>query len=274
MNKSTKQLQILSEWVKNLSQIDNVVIVWIEGSIAQERGHPASDIDMRIAVREYPDPDYYRILLAPVGNYELSVIDHSGSIGEKIFVRVLTHSGIVIDLDIFMADILGQLSLPPHKILFSRVNHFQFDSLPIKFPNQIWPAKSISPDTVHKMMVDLLVVMTSVPSMFYWGQSDSAIFQLDLVRIEIIKLLYALHGISHFNRYKHMSELFSEHHLNKLRLTYPTALNGHSVARSFIYCYKVIGEYLELLSNQIGGGFDPGLYWSVYGGVMKQLEQF
>ena len=274
MNEPTKQLELIDKWVGDLSAINNVAMIWIEGSLAQRRGHSASDIDMRIAVFEYPDPEYYRVLLDSIGNYEISTVDHSGSIGEKIFVRVLTRSGVVIDLDIFMADVLNSLRLPPYKILFSRINKFNFHSLPVQSPSQIWPAQSILPNILHKMMVDLLIVMASVPSMFYWGELHSAMFQLDLVRIEIIKLIFALHGISHFSRYKHMSELFSEHHLAKLRLTYPTLISGHGIARSFIYSYRIMGEYLELLSNQSGGGFDAELYWGIYGGVVKQLEQF
>lgn len=264
----SRQDEIVSRLTSAWQDDDRVGLAWIEGSLAEGRGNPASDIDIRVVVANQGD---YLKLLDSIAPYHISVMDNqTHSVGEIEFIRVITADGIVIDFDIY--DSVSEIRVPRHKVIVNEldIGHLR-ETQPLP-PNELWPADPM-PD-LKKMTVDLCVVMASVPTMFYNNNPESAMFQLDLVRAEVVKMMYRLAGVKHFSRYKYFRELFHENWLEKLSLTYPTSAQPHAIARSYVYTYRILGEFLELLSNKSGGGFIADFYWRVYGKMCKDLEGF
>lgn len=257
------QRDILNVLMGELNEDDRVVAMWVEGSLATGHENPASDIDLRIVVTEAFN---YLELIRSIGEFYVFARDTSRSIGEREFIRVITQHGVVIDLDIYFVQDLDSIVVPQFKILLDKTG-IQLKSMGVMTPPELWPAQH--PD-YNQLTIDLCVVMASIPTMFYGNNPESAMFQIDLMRVELVKLIYLIHGVKYANRYKHMRELFSSEWLKKLSLTY-TSPQPHSIARCFVYTYRLIGECLDLASR---GNFKADLYWSVYGKMCRDLVKF
>ena len=140
----------------------------------------------------------------------------------------------------------------------------------IKPPAEAWPTtKTITPDTIRQQTTDFAVVMAAIPSSFYSSEIHSTRFQLELYRIDLVKLMYDVVGIDYARRYKHFTELFSGKQLDDLASTY-----SGGVAGDMITLWYLVGKYLQNLSDKIGGGFDADWYWNIYAVVKSQLLEF
>src|SRR5437867_61639 len=88
------QHRLVERWVASLAQLPAVEVIWLEGSLVDDRANPWSDIDLRVAVS---DVGYVQLwetdrtpLLEALGECRLLI--NSG------FVRALTAEGIIAEL--------------------------------------------------------------------------------------------------------------------------------------------------------------------------------
>src|SRR3990172_8327486 len=269
-----RQLDHLRNWKIYLSTLTYVQNYFVEGSLIQDVGkppNPASDIDMRIVVTDDSMSllhEDWSELLKPLEPYRVSVnargnrlVPLTGILGaERLadyhFVRVITDDGVVVDLDIYKesdAEALRSVIRPP---------------------KETWPIrKDYTPESVRRWTTDFAVVMAAIPCTFYSGELESTAFQLDLYRVDLVKVMYAAAGIDYARRYKHFSELFPQEWLDDLNSTYGEH-SWEGLAGLVIFFWEWIGVYLSKLSLRVGGGFDASWYWPIYDIVEKQLLSF
>ncbi len=258
------QRTIVNNWVSILSRNPNVSLVCLTGSLATGTETPASDIDICIYVYNH---DNLKGLLDGLGEHEVSIWSTSGRFGEAVFARLLTHSGIVVDLGVFKDS--GVVTGCEACQMGYADPEWTFE--PTKFvATEAYPSKSLSSDELHKIEVDLLVVMAAVPSMFYKGEWESALFQLDLARKELIDLEYRLVNIQPYVLYKHFQEIFSRAALIHLRA--PDGVSPKQIRLASECVYLGIGTCLGLIDNG-GGGFDSKLYWGIYDMTISLLKE-
>ena len=261
-----RQRAILDKWLPYLKSLPYVTDVFLEGSLVNDTGHapsPASDIDIRIVVDDtafdyltHAPDNNWRVLFQPLA-YRLSVNASGNRGGSYHFVRVITDNGVVIDLDIYRQS--GAASMKSV----------------IRPPAETWPAKkTITPNTVRQQTTDFAVVLAAIPCSFYSNEFHSTQFQLDLYYIDLVKLMYDVAGVDYARRYKHFTELFPDEWLGDLDRTYSDSISFLGLAYSMIELWRLVGIYLQKLSDKVGGGFDPDWYWPIYETVKSQLQEF
>src|SRR5438094_433068 len=122
------QHRLVERWVASLAQLPAVQVIWLEGSLVDDRANPWSDIDLRVAVT---DEGYAQLwetdrapLLAGLGEYLL--------LWNKGFVRAVTAEGIIIELAVRKVSELASKELYEWKFLLSRLptGPPQFHQLP------------------------------------------------------------------------------------------------------------------------------------------------
>lgn len=256
-----RQYAILKKWNAYLGTLPYVVSWFVEGSLVKDTGLPpcpSSDIDMRVVIADdCPDNFYWTTILKGIEPYRRSVFA-SGTRNDKdyLFIRVITDDGVVIDLDIY------------------RESDAESMKSVIKPPAETWPTtRTITPDTIRQQTTDFAVVMAAIPSSFYSGEVHSTRFQLELYRIDLVRLMYDCVGVDYARRYKHFSELFPDEYLSDLWSTYGD-LSFKGMALSMIVLWRMVGKYLQILSDRVDGGFDTRWYWNIWNIVEEQLAEF
>src|SRR5438067_10561921 len=111
------QHQLVERWVASLASLPAVEVIWLEGSLVDDRANPWSDIDLRVAVT---DEGYMQLwetdrtpLLEALGECRLLI--NSG------FVRALTAEGIIAELLVHKTSEIQELELYEWKLLFHRL---------------------------------------------------------------------------------------------------------------------------------------------------------
>jgi hypothetical protein len=275
MAEIAQQRLILGRWLERLRQIPEVLVVWLEGSLVDERRtNPGADIDVRLALS---DEAYDRLwqadkqqILAGLGPI-LRLIDAN-------WIRALTRDGIVVEIAVYRTSELDNLQLPEWEILLNRLPAGQpsFQRLPPLSPAETWPEQQpLTAEVVWRSTEVALVVMANSPGPFYNGEWHSAKFTLDDGRTELIKLLYRRVGIYYAKRYKHLSKVLPADYLADLEDTYQAPglapLAPQSLAEASLRLFAVTGKHLQALSDQAGGGFEPDWYWLLYSQTVEKL---
>ena len=210
------QWAIVNSWLPSLRQHRHVWTIWLEGSLARGDAHAFSDIDIRIAfdylgLGQFRHGD--RSILNGLGIYHISI--NAGD-----FLRLLTEDGYVIDLEVHSADHLPRVPTGECKTLFS----YDPDGLFVnRDPWSVadFPANPVTREELQRQIIDFSVVFASIPSMVIHGEWESFRFQLDLMRIELVKLIYRAQGVQYAKEYKHFGRWMDRTKLAELALTYP-----------------------------------------------------
>jgi len=264
MQQSATQWQIIERWIAALTLIPEVDVVWLEGSLVDNRNPvPGADIDIRIALA---DAAYERLwaadktaILAGLGNI-LRLIDRD-------WIRAVTQAGVIVELAVFKTSALDGLALHDWEILFSRLPAGQpnFVKLPALSPAEQWSeTQDCTPAFVWRQTEMIMTALANCPAPFYNDELDSAKFTLDESRVTLIKLMYRDVGVYFAKRYKHFSTLLTPECLHDLRSTYlrPGAepVEPAALAAATLQTYAMLGKYLARLSQRYGGGFEPTWY--------------
>src|SRR5262249_34116543 len=143
-----KQRQLLERWVAALKQIPAVEVIWLEGSLVDDRANPWSDIDLRIALA---DQEYERLwvldrarLLEGLGAHLL--------LWTAGCVRAVTTEGIIVELGARKSSELASLELYEWKILFHQLpaGPPAFRRLPERSTAETWPGTPATVASVRR----------------------------------------------------------------------------------------------------------------------------
>ena len=282
---TTRQWALIRRWLADLREIPAVDVVWLEGSLADGRGNPYSDIDIRFAIA---DEEYEQLwtkpiqrafdasspesaqgpstLLAGLGNYLLL---------ETAFVRALTADGLLVEAGAIFTSQTDSLELYEWEILFSRLPQGapafrQAHYLP---PAQAWPeTEPLTSAYVWQRTKFLLLMLLHTPAVFHLKELHSVLYTLDLARGDLLKLMWRRSGLRMGKRAKHMSEIFPANWLTSITDTYPrkpTVLS--SLVAPLVRIYELQAEHLRALADEVGGGFPVTWYERHYTWLRREL---
>ena len=260
-----KQLEIVNQWVAAIRTLPGVRAAWLEGSLARGDAHSGSDIDARILLTE----ESYRALWIEDREKLLRGIGRHVVVVNADFIRALTYDGIVFELTA-----LRDLSFwrpEDFKLLFGETPTRDID-LERRTPVERWPSMPHTSDELNQLTYELAVVMAGAASPVLIGDIESAMFQLDLSRIDLLKIMWRVKGLRYAVKYKHMREVFSETELSEIRATYPLYFSKNDVGAAMLNLYDTIGNYLRELSERSGGGFDTELWRGGYAALRDRLK--
>ena len=266
---TTRQWSLIRRWLAEIRKIPAVDLVWLEGSLADGRGTPYSDIDIRFAIADEAyemlwlryfekeadasDPTEARgpsRLLAGLGDYLLL---------ETAFVRALTSEGLLVEAGAIPTSQADGKVLYEWELLFSRLPEGApaFQKAPRLPPNQVWPdTEPLTPSSVWQRAKFLFLMMVHTPAVFHNEELHSVQATLDLARSDLLKLMWRRAGLSFGKRAKHMSEIFPANWLTSLNGTYPlTPTDLPTLAGPLLRIYVLQAEHLRELADSAGGGF-------------------
>lgn len=282
---TARQWSLIRSWLADLKEIPALDLVWLEGSLADGRGSPYSDIDIRFAIA---DEEFDRLwqrpmqraneasdplkakgptdLLAGLGSYLLL---------ETAYVRALTSDGLLVEAGAVPTSQTDGLLLYEWEILFSRLPPGQpaFRQAP-KLPlHQVWPETDpLTPTSVWQRGKFLLLMMLHTPAVFHNNELHSVLLTLDMARSDLLKLMWRRTGLSYGKRAKHMSEIFPASWLTALNDTYPTDPTVLStLAAPLMRIYALQAEHLRELAATAGGGFPANWFEPHFAWLTREL---
>lgn len=258
---------IVDRAVEKLKGLPGLQAIWLTGSLARGDVVPGSDIDIHIALEVVQ----YTAIWTNRGSrqriiecFEPCVVSVNGD-----FLRLLTAEGVVVDCGVHRAEQLESLKVNEMKVLY----HFLRTPLPQVVEHNMraqYPAEPMTAEQLRQLEIDLLVVLAAVPSMFHRHEWDSAKFQLDLLRVELIKLMYHQRHIRYAVRYKHFSEFLPR---ETLAYTYSDP-HRRTLAQAYGHLVDLLREILVSLPGHYQPGHYNKLFETVAGNVGAQLRPF
>ncbi len=283
---TSRQWSLIRSWLADLKKIPALDLVWLEGSLADGRGSPYSDIDIRFAIA---DEKFEQLWQKPLrkANAESNPFTASGPVEllaglgeylllETTFVRALTSDGLLVEAGAIPTSQAGEQELYEWEILLSRlpVGAPPFRKASILPPHEVWPEKEpLTPTSVWQRAKFLLLMMLHTPAVFHNGELHSVLTALDLARNDLLKLMWRRAGLSFGKRAKHMSEIFPEAWLTALEYTYPTDPTVlPALAAPLLRIYAIQAEHLSELSTAAGGGFPVDWFERQFAWLTRELD--
>jgi hypothetical protein len=208
------QQRVLDRWVAALRQLPAVDVLWLEGSLVDDRAHPWSDIDLRIAIADEAFDQLWEQDRAPLldGLGEHLVLWDTG------FVRAVTAEGIIVEVAALKTSDLPSQELYEWKFLLNRLPEGspQFRKLPARSTAETWPSPPVTVDDVRKKTAVMIHVMALAPQDFFRGERAAAAYTLDFVRGVLFQTMYQRLGIRFSKRAKELSQIFPGKYLADL----------------------------------------------------------
>ena len=267
---------LLDRWLKSLTQIQSVNLVWLEGSLVNNaQPNPAADIDIRFGIADGAYDQLWKTdptsLLSGLGEY-LSLQGNW---------RLLTRSGIIVEIMAFRSSDLDSLELHDWEILFSRSPETTpaFTQSEHRPPGETWP----HPEQLDRAKVEELTKMflhygATAAAPLHANEIQSARFSLEFMRRELMNLLFRRVGVWFYKRYKHLSEILPEEYLSDLDRTYEltsaTEKDPGAIAAQTLTTLEMAGKHLQAMGDQIGGGFEPDWYQLMLSRTREQFGPF
>lgn len=284
---TARQWSLIRRWLADLKEIPPIDLVWLEGSLADGRGSPYSDIDIRLAIADEEFEQLWQqpmqeandasepmkakgppLLLAGLGEYLML---------ETTFVRVLTAEGLLVEAGAVPTSQTDGMELFEWEILFSRLpddapSFLQAPKLP---PDQVWPdTEPLTPATVWQRAKFLFLMMVHTPAVFHNEELQSVQATLDLARSDLLKLMWRRAGLSFGKRAKHMSEVFPTKWLSSLNETYPTEPTVlKTLGTPLLRIYSLQAEHLQELAAAAGGGFPVDWFERQFAWLTRELDK-
>jgi hypothetical protein len=215
------QHRLVERWVASLSQLPPVQVIWLEGSLVDNRANPWSDIDLRVAVTDEAYPQLWEtdraLLLEGLGAYLF--------LWNKGFVRAITAEGIIVELAVRKVSELSSRELYEWKFLLNRLpgGPPQFVKLPKRPAAETWPGPPVSVEDVSQRTRLIVHYMANAPQDFYSGEVCAAAYTLNCLRHELFEAMYQRVGIRFGKRNKELSRIFPPDFLEDLKSTYTQA---------------------------------------------------
>ncbi|MEZ4622269.1 MAG: hypothetical protein R2867_43110 [Caldilineaceae bacterium] len=224
--------------------------------LASGRGNPGSDIDLRVALADDAYGELWETdrtpLLAGLGQYVIV---------ETRFIRAITAEAVTVELAAVKTRELAGRTLYEWELLFSQLPDGQphFTQLPPEQEGRAWADwDELTEEMVRGYFNIYMTTMVQVPAIFYSGEWHSAIWQLDRMRNELIKLMYRRLDMGYSTRYKHFSDFMPQAWCEQFLETYvqgdPARLQPSALARGYIRLLELWEEHLQVLKEKAGGG--------------------
>lgn len=273
------QRRVLSRWLPSVEAIPEVDLVWLEGSLTNPaRANPGADIDLRVALVDHAYEHLWELDRQPI----------TSGIGEHLvlldwgFIRALTKTeGVIVELAVLKTSEAKGHELYDWMILLNRLPEGQpkFRSVDNTSPAEMWPAKDeLTTKQVWRETEISLANLANCPGPFYCGEWQSVRFIIAETRTLIVRLMYRLAGLAFAKRYKHLSQVLPSAYLVDLDETYTQVgtdpMDPKVMAATLLRLFEVKGKYLQLLSDQAGGGFEPEWYWRLLEQTRGKLAEF
>jgi hypothetical protein len=269
-----QQHRLLQQWVTSLSQRSEVEVIWLEGSLADDRANPWSDIDLRLGIA---DSAYEQL-------WDKESVSLLEGLGEHLvlwsagFVRAVTAEGVVVELGAVRSSELAAQELYEWKFLLNRRAGAPptFKKLPERSTAETWPAPAVLVEDVHQHTNTMIHLMATAPSDFYNGEVCAAAYTLDYLRNVLFRIMYQRLGIRFSKRAKELSQIFPADFLTDLQGTYTregeSALDLTAIAAAQIRTFGALGKHLHGWSDQTGGGFEPVWYQRLFERLKDDLH--
>ena len=268
---------VLDRWLNSLTAIPEIDVIWLEGSLTDpSRTTPGADIDMRFGIAD----EAYEALWMGERSRILEGLGEHLSLHRGDF-RFLTAEGVVVDVMASKTSELDGKELYDWKILFNRLTDGRptFRKIPNASPAEVWPhPEPLTTDSVKDLTNLFLHWLGTASTPFYAREVQSARFSLELLRTELMKLLFRRSGVWFFKRYKHLSEVLSDEFLEDLEYVHvqtgdrPRDLG--TVAEETLRTFEMAGKHLREMSLEVGGGFEPEWYDRLLDQVREELAPF
>ncbi len=272
----SRQNDLLKRWLRSLRPIPEIDLVWLEGSLSEERANPASDLDLKLGIA---DGAFERVWVRE-RDAILAGLGECFPLVEAEWSRVLTEEGLVVELGAFPTGELHRVSVWDIIVLFSRLE----GELPLRKnedrdPAHAWPdPEELNPAAVHEITKITLLALAHVPGPFFNRELCSAKFVLDRARIGLLSIMYRRLGVRFPKRYKHFSMVLPREFLNDYEATHvskqASPLELKVLAKETLLVFKAIGKHLKQLAVQAGGGFDAYWYERLFDQVNDQMKPF
>jgi hypothetical protein len=271
-----KQRAVLDRWLRSLTKIPEVDVIWLEGSLTDPlRATLGADMDMRFGIADEAFEELWMAergrLLEGLGEHRSL---HCGSF------RFLTVEGVVVEVMASKTSELDGKELFDWRILFSRLPDGRpaFKKIPDAAPAQVWPhPEPLTVASVRELTNLFLHWLATASTPFYSKEVQSAQFSLGLLRTELMKLLFRRCGVWFFKRYKHLSEVLPEEFLADLEYVHTRSEATHDlgeIAEETLRTFEMAGKHLSGMSRQVGGGFEPEWYDRLLAQVREDLAPF
>src|SRR2546428_11207769 len=89
-----EQHRLVERWVTSLAQLAGGEVIWLEGSLVDDRANPWSDVDLRIALADDAYAQLWETDRAP----QLVALGEYLLLWNKGFVRAVTAEGLVVEV--------------------------------------------------------------------------------------------------------------------------------------------------------------------------------
>jgi hypothetical protein len=272
-----KQKGLLDRWMKSLTEVPEIDLIWLEGSLANSnRANPVSDIDIRFGISDDAYDQLWKVDPAPLleGLGEYYPLEWHW--------RFLTAAeGLIVEIMAFRTSELSEKELFEWEILFSRLpkGEPQFRKLPEQSPAEAWPNQDeFTVERIDKLTKTYLLVLAHSPASFYSGEIHSSYLALDWLNMQILELMYRRIGLSFGKRSKHLSEVLPKEFLLDLDQTHlksdesPRDLSA--LAATLLRSFKVLEKHIKALSDEVGGGFEPDWFDRLYKQTEEEFRSF
>jgi hypothetical protein len=269
------QLATLERWVASLCQLPGVEVIWLEGSLVDDRANPWSDIDLRLGITD----DAYDQLWV---NNRSAIMEGLGEylyLWNEAFIRAVTGEGIIVELAARKVSELPAKELYEWKILFNRLpDGPHFTKLPERSIAESWPCPPVTVNDVRERTKLVIHYMANVPQDFHSGEVCAAAYTLNNLRDELFGIMYQRIGVRYGKRNKELSRIFPPDFIADLKSTYTqegeSALDLPALAAAQIRTFAALGKHLKALSDQLGGGFEPAWFARLFEKVTTDLSLF
>lgn len=284
---TARQWALIRSWLADLREIPALDLVWLEGSLADGRAGPYSDIDIRFAIADESFEQLWQRpllgasrsadpwlqkgpsrLLAGLGDYLLL---------ETSFVRALTANGLLVEAGAIPTSLAAGKELYEWEILFSRLppDAPGFLVTSNQTPQDAWPDREpLTKAFVWERAKFLFLMMLHTPAVFHGGELHSLQMSLDMARSDLLKLMWKRIGLPYGKRAKHMSVIFPASWLSSLNGTYPeNPTKISNFVSPLLRTYRLQGEHLQDLSAKAGGGFPHQRFDMHYAWLNRELSE-
>jgi len=253
--KVERQRELLNSWLPHLKQVPGMELIWLEGSLVDpNRENPGSDIDIHFAIAD----DVYEEVWE--SNREQVFLP----LGEVLLLspfRVITEHGILVEFDGHKtSDVIG-------KEVFKQ--EFLLNRLPEGQPNfhyrEDWGRASVKWPYSDKIAVEkfaelstleLLRRLSTAATPFYKDEPFSALMCLDLLRSNLVHILYYRKGVKPFMRTKHLDQVFCSDMLKQYEYVQfrqdENPLEFSSIAKATLRTFEMLIKNARALHEQAG----------------------
>src|SRR5438093_4116693 len=247
-----EQHRLVERWVASLSQLPAVEVIWLEGSLVDDRANPWSDVDLRIALADDVYAQLWETDRAPL----LEALGEYLLLWYKGFVRAVTAEGIVVELAARKVSELASQDLYEWKFLFCRLpaGPPRFEKLPERSVAETWPGEPVSVEDVRRRSHFALLNLAIAAQDYCRGEVCAAAFTLDYLRHELFEVMYQRLGIHFGKRNKELSRIFPADFIADLKSTYTeagqSALDPAAIAAAQVRTLAALGKHLSSLERR------------------------